>query len=335
MEKRLTVEVLRYYVPLFQRGDKAFLLLQDEENITDVKRNILETHVTVRDIALNRLTELAHPLMVQEVAKIIKNSLLKNEEDIFNVIYYAGLGGMVRGLRKFDVEKIQKSATNYLFQWITTYAKKEMLALESPFGIAPSRFYKYKKIAAVRRKMEEALEREVTNEEVLAYFHGGLADIQTMNGPLVKARRSAANKAMTLELVEEQDYFERNMKKVITLEVDDYRNDSVLSTPDAMEFSIIKLFLSSSPYFTELAKGYLYSELDEDYVSLTKVSTRQYRRIGRMWKSLLTDINGPFYQFLKTIEEDIEESSELMRAIEAVDPPTLDYSELFEKGSKV
>lgn len=303
MDEELTVEALRYYVPIFQRGDKAFLRLLEEGPFSPLERNILETQALTREIALNNLVARAKPLIVVAVHSIIKTSLLKNDEDIFNLIYYAGVSGMVRGLRKFDVKKINESATNYLLQWVKTYAKKELLAAEArPFAIPPSRFFKYKKISAVRKKMEEALKRPPTNEEVLTYFHDGFADVQTMEGPLLKARKSAANQAITLELVIEQNEFEKNMKKVASIEIDDFRND-LLSTTDEINYGILQSFISNTPNLTPKALAYIYSELGVENQKFQEISSSmsnaEYRRIGRMWASLLKDVDGPFYKFAK------------------------------------
>lgn len=326
MTEGLTVEVLKYYVPVFQRGDKALLRLLSGEEMDELERNVLETQVKVREIALNRLISLARPLIVVEVHKMIKNSLLKDEADIFDLIFYAGVGGMVKGLRKFDVEKIEKSATNYIFQWITTYAKKELLAAEArPFAIPPSRFYKYKKISAVRKKMAEALQRQPTNEEVLAYFHDGFADVNTMNGPVLKGRRSAANQAITLELVEEQDLFEKNMKKVISLEVDDFRNDLLLSVNDENDSGVIQLFVEATPDLTDKAKEYIYSELGIARNQNLSLSKSEYRKLGNQWAALLRDRNGPFYRFLKESTED----KELLDMFSDDYGPLKNYDDLF------
>lgn len=334
---QLTVEALHYYVPIFQRGDEALERMLNED-LTIEQINYLENCVTLRKLALDRMIELARPLIITEIRKMIDNSLLKNDESIFNLLFYAGIDGMVRGLRKFDVDKIDKSATNYLFQWITTYARKDLLIAEAPFGIAPYRYNKYKKISAVRKKIEDLWEREPSNEEVLAYFHDGSADMNTMHGPLIKAPTNKANRSITLELVVEQDEFERNMKKVQPLDHDDYRNASLFSYEPKSEYSLIRTFIDSYN-FTDIARVHMLGEIDCDLTIqeqdiMSQIDKATHRKIKRQWKALLSSPNGPFYEYLSIWEEDpylAEEATPIIRALDKVGvvSPEEKYSELF------
>lgn len=310
---KLTVESLRFYVPIFQAADDFY-----EENapqVSDENRNAVDSALTLREMTIDHLMDLARPLIIRELNKILSGSHLRKDGDssIFDLLFYAARGGAVRGLRHFDVEKIDKSATNYLFQWITTYAKKELVALEAaPFGIPPARFTIYKKISAVRKKLSDKLDHYATNDEVLAAFHSGEADMQTMNGRKKAVREpSNPNRKMTMELVEEQEYFERNLiSQNLVDPLDQQSNKMLYGTVAHSSFreSFFGAFLEHYP-FTAEARVALMSELqaepDEgDSEVLASLTPLEIKRLNFKWKALLKDKNGLFAEFLELVEND-------------------------------
>lgn len=305
---RITVEALKFYVPLYQAGDKAESLLMDPENVfTQGERNHLETALRVRELALKKITELTTPLMTREIRKAISTSHLRSRDDVFDVMFYAGVSGIRRGLRKFEIDKLQVSSTNYLMQWVMTYAKKELLALEAPFGIPPSRFAKYKKISAVRKKLTEQLQRNVTNEEILEFFHSGNADLITMNGKLSdRGKISQANQAINMELVIEQDDFEKNMLTVNLFDpLDDYSSNIKLSEETETIFDETVFGVFSKEYkVTDEARVTIMSDLNSNNFSeneimlLKSMSQKTYKKLSGQWMLLISDVNGPFYEFL-------------------------------------
>ena len=346
---RITVEALKYYVPFFQKGDAAAeKLLNDYDSLSPSEINHLETVARLKDLAVDKIAALAGPLITRELNKVIKGSHLNGREDLFDIIYYAGINGMIKGLRHFDVDKMNKSSTNYLFQWIVTYAKKELSVLEAPFGIAPSRFQRYKKISAVRKKLSEKIGRYATNEEVLEYFVTGQADLKTMNGRLEKDDKPyAVNKNMTIDIIEEQENFELNLNHTNLLDpLEDYSADVKLSEKAETIFSetVMGVFVASYN-FTEEAVAVLMSDLKVDISSeelrkaLNNLTDTEYKALSARWKDLLRDINGPFYTFLKNYDN-VDSSGfdvvETMRNIEeyskAIKPAR--YAILF-KGKKV
>lgn len=310
-EKRVTVDALRLYVPMFQRGEAAEARFKDGENrptgdLADRARLLSER--PMKKLAYDELTELTYPLMRREIQSVIRNSHLKREEDeIFSVIYYAGLGGMERGLRKFEVSKIEESATNYLFQWIMVYAKKELLKLEAPMGVPPTRFQKHKKIAAVRKKLSEILDRPATNDEILEYFHTGRAEFKSYNGPKIKAAGvSEANKKITMELIEEQEEIEKNLSFAQIFDSsEDYRSERLLSASDSTPFSetLMGTFVSSMRFDPE-AVAVLKSELQQETTAaedelLRGISATKHQSTMRVWREYLADPRGDFRTFLQ------------------------------------
>lgn len=342
---RITVEALKYYVPSFQAGDNATekLLVSSDDELLPLDKNFLETQAKLKDLAVDKIAALAGPSITRELNKIIKGSHLNGREDLFDILYYAGINGMIKGLRHFDVDKLNKSSTNYLFQWIVTYAKKELNVLEAPFGIAPSRFQRYKKISAVRKKLTENLGRYATNEEVLEYFVSGQADLKTMNGKLEKNDKPyAVNKNMTIGIIEEQENFEQNLNNVNLLDpLEDYSADIKLSekSDPIFEETLIGAFVSSYN-FTDVAVAVLVSDLkitdvsDSVKDSLINIDDSEYKKISSGWKDILRDVNGPFYSFLKDYGQsdsdrfDIKETMKYIESYNKVIKPHR-YSSLF------
>lgn len=305
---RVTVEALQYYVPIFHKGDEAAEKLLEPEKYSADELNSLRTIAKLKDLTVEKIAALAGPLITRELNKLIKNSHLNGREDLFDILYYAGINGMIKGMRHFDVDKLNKSSTNYLFQWIVTYAKKELNILEAPFGIAPSRFQRYKKISAVRKKLSEQMDRYATNEEVLEYFLSGKADLKTMNGKVEKDNKPyAVNQNMTLDIIEEQENFEQNLNYVNLLDpLEDYSAEVKLSESSSpiFEETLLGAFVLSYN-FTEEAVAVIASDLNLNYLpdnlnsTIENISTTEYKSLSSRWKDLMRDVNGPFYDFLK------------------------------------
>lgn len=347
-EDRITVDALKYYVPLFHQGDWAEQKLMEQgEELTPAARNQLQTVMKLKELSVNRIAELSGPLMTREINKIISTSHLRSHDDLFNILYYAGIGGMKRGLRRFEVDKMNASSTNYLFQWIVTYAKKELVALESPFGIPPSRFQRYKKISAVRKRLSDALERYATNDEVYDYFQSGQADMRSMNGRVAnKGKPSQANLDISLELIEEQERFEKEMLVVDLMDTQEgFVADSRLREDNVPLFSETAFGVFIDSYnFTDEAKVVLMSDLHSNSFTIKQAKLledlpkKNYNRISTQWSNLLKDKGGIFHQFLMEnigsgfSQFDIRGA---IAAIEAQNKSGLNYKNLFENESMV
>lgn len=303
----LTVDSLKKYVPIFQASDGADDLIKADEELSDAELVRLFSLRGLKQQTIDEVARLSDPLIKRELTKLLKTShLVRETDDLFGVIYYAGIGGMEKGLRKFEVDKIDKSATNYLFQWIVTYAKKELLSQEAePLGIAPSRFQRYKKISAVRKRLSDNLDRSPTNEEILEYFHSGQAELKRLDGPKLKKEGvSNANASITIELIEEQQEVEKNLQFAQFFSDDEeFRLGGLLAQVDKVNFaeSLFGTFIQGRN-FNNTAVAVLKSELQYDLNkeeneimnNLSKVKYREYRNT---WINYLGTPMGDFQQF--------------------------------------
>lgn len=342
---RITIDALVYYAPLFKAGDEA------EEKIlagglTPAERNLYETRARLKDLAVKKIAALSGPLITSEINKIISTSHLPYGDDLFDLLYYAGLSGLVKGLRHFDETKVKASATNYLFQWFGVYAKRELSIIEAPFGVAPSRFQKFKKISAVRKKLSAELERDATNEEVHEYFRSGKADLKTMNGRVGSSDKpSQANKSITLELVVEQEEFESLFMHTELLDPQaDYSSDVKLSKHDEEPFSqtVFGVFADTHGV-SDQAKAVLMSELGSSQISdvesrlAAAMAPDEYKALAGAWKDLIRDANGPFYSFLKSVDGEQFGQFDIMATIQQIETSKKSSSQgryriLFEAG---
>lgn len=329
---RITIDALQFYVPIFHKGDEAISLLSESgKEISFVEKNKLENVAALREMALMKIASLSGPLITQEISKIIKGSKIRERHDeVFDVLYYAGIDGLRKGLRKFNVDKINVSSTNYLFQWITTYAKNELDALEAPFGVPPSRYRKYKKISAVRNKLSDQLGRSVSNEEILDYFLTGKADIRHMNGPKNKPVRYASNQSITLALIEEQEEFESTFHYVELVDpLNDYSIEATKFHTDEKIFS--ETLFGSFAYYCGLndaATAVLMSELEVNNIPhyleevVVSMTTTQYKKISEALKQVMRDSDGPFYRFLLKNRDNFDDF-DIDKTIKAIEGSSL------------
>lgn len=333
--KRLTVDSLKFYVPMYQAGTIAEKKILDD-NFEIKELNKLETQMILKELSLAKIVELASPLIVRELNKLLVNSLLTDSHEVFDLLYFAGIKGMRQGLEKFDVNKINKSSTNYLFQWVDAIMKKELLKLEAPFGIPPTRYEKYKKISAVRRKLTEELERSPENKEIYDYFQSGKADMRGKKGKVSDSGKpSQANKNISLKMIEEQEDIERRIKIELLDPLGDYTSDIKMSIEDPQPFSetLFGVFLYNESFTIE-AESVLKSELEyspddsyENIVSTYSMTDREYRRYVRLWNDFFRDPKQSFYLFLKSISEDDFEDINIPQLVEVIEKKGIVYDD--------
>lgn len=380
---RVSLESLRKYTPLYQDGLKAKEVLDEKysyeskgeyiftksettsANVNNVDTDDIDQVLEVSSLearwyqgkfALDKLLEQATPLLHSEIAKIAAKAQFHDPEEIHPVLFYEARTGLEKGFAKYDYTKNQGSVTNYLFQWATTYAKRELNKIESPFGVPPSRYEKYKKISAVRSKLTEQLGRYAANNEVHDYFTSGNADIKTYNGPVeLSGKGSAANKNMDLKLIADQEYFEKNLAYTQYLNDDtsDFYPENIAGNSQefaGQEKSLFKEFVELHDFSPEAIAVILtesQNEIPEEIASIAHsdmIPEEQHRSIMKEWRALIREKDGIFHNFIKEKVEKDEISDyefDLKRLLDILDntqsPKTKKkYKTLFvDNGKKV
>lgn len=332
---RISLESLKRYAPVYQDSLEAKKELDakfshadndhyhvgdpDSPNLSenDIDPADVDAVMTVTSLesryhrgqfALEKLVEQATPLLHSEVAKIASKAAFHDAEEVHPVLFYEAVTGLKKGLAKYDASKNIKSVTNYLFQWATTYAKRELNKLEAPFGVPPSRYEKYKKVSAVRSKLTESLGRYASNQEVLEYFHSGSADIKTFNGPVaLKDQGSRANKEIDLKLIEDQEYFEKNLAytKYLHDETGEFYPDNILPVHEefiAGERSIFRDFVDAEN-FSDNAHVVILNETQQNVPTsalkaVENVPESEYKQIVKEFRALIRERDGSFHRFI-------------------------------------
>lgn len=308
--ERLTVEALKYYVPIFQAGDDASTrLIEEHDTIDEFERNRLESLAELSPMVIDRVSELANPLILKMINSILAVSAFRGKrEEVINSLYFAGINGMTKGLRKFEVEKLQKSSTNYLFQWIDVYVKKELASMEAPDGVSVSRFQRFKKISAVRRKMTDEMGYEPNDAEVHEYFTSGKADIKNLSGKLGSSDKPyKGNREMKIEDIIDQRLYTEADSALMVFDPTDHVGLDIVSSEsvdDTFEESVFGMFIREND-MTDEAIGVIMSEMkvvnvpDRVVSAVSALNSRQYSSLLKAWKALLVDTHGPFHAFLK------------------------------------
>lgn len=195
-------------LPLLKAGllakDK---LAADDGSLTRREKTELRRQATEGDRAFERMIDrinwLAKKIVRQEMEKPRTFHVILNEEDLMQAAYE----GVFKMCRNMDLSKMS-SAVNYLMSWIRTSVEREAGKDEAEFGVSASKLRLYKKISAIRAKMEKETDRKVTDEELLEYIHSGAADVKTKYGHKAesKAKRGGVmeNQKITLEQIRGQ-----------------------------------------------------------------------------------------------------------------------------------
>lgn len=346
-KSRLNFETLSRNIPIIQEGRKASENLM-HGNIVDRLESLVEQNrVLRRELAIEELSDLSMPLMVREAQKMLAGSRMKDEDGMVGVLVQAGLEGFRRGLDKFDEDKVNISSTNYLMQWFTAYARRELTNSESINGIPPSRFGIFKKIAAVRRKLSDEYQRPATNEEIHDYFQSGKADLPNRAGRVSnKDRPSAANRKIHLDIIKEQEEFELSLFSPERLDAPENPRAN-LPTVDTLyedfDGTFFGEFLKSYP-FTVSAVAVMKSDLQredsltrEEREKLAKLSETEIAGLLRRWKWLMMDPNGVFVKFLRANRNkgyDQFDVSGTLEIVEKLPAQTHKYDVLFERDGE-
>lgn len=161
------------------------------------------------ELSIDTVAFLCAPLLLTESKKIVSNSFLKDKHGLYPAVIYAGLQGMKKGMYKYDPNTGKGKSIHYIIRWFSTYAKRELEKTEgNALGIVASRVVVFKKIAAIRLKMENDLGYTPSDEQVLDYIHSGQADMGGENTARTVGREKKtsvkANSKITIEDIREQ-----------------------------------------------------------------------------------------------------------------------------------
>lgn len=175
---KLTLDLLRTDVPIFHAGEVANKRLVEFDYNSTGEHDVLTRAVLDGEAAKERLVLAGIPLIKHLAKKEFTRRQNWQSQVTFDDLVQEGSGGFIRGLRAYKVNGGQKSATNYLGQWVLTDMRRNVEAIDNDFGVAYDTAERFRKIRAIRSRLCSTLGREPTDEEVLEaaadpMFRGG------------------------------------------------------------------------------------------------------------------------------------------------------------------
>lgn len=164
---KLTLDLLSVEVPLFHAGEEAQRRLNEGDYADEAEQEALTRAVLDGETAKERLVLAGIPLIKHLAKKEFTRRQNWQSQVTFEDLVQEGSGGFIRGLRAYKVDGGQKSATNYLGQWILTDMRRNVETIDNDFGVAYDTAERFRKIRAIRSRLASTLGREPTDEEVL------------------------------------------------------------------------------------------------------------------------------------------------------------------------
>jgi len=168
---RLTVELLRELVPVVQEGQSAADKLSDASSNNEATKSSThrELHKKVRDgeRAKEALFNAALPLIRTIAQKEYRRRQQWGSQIPMDDLMQDAIIGFFKGLRIFDTSAINKSATNYLGQWMLSEMRRAAEAMDHDLQVGHDAGERYRRIRAIRSRLASELGREPTDEEIV------------------------------------------------------------------------------------------------------------------------------------------------------------------------
>lgn len=170
-DERLTLDNLAELTPIVQAGAEAddFLKTVDKASLDNLEYRKLKETVRLGDETRERLIIMGLPL----IRSIAHNSYNQRKAWASRVSYedilQEAIFGFIRGVNRYKPSAQNKSATNYLGQWITTSIQRNIETLDHDFTIPHETMERFRKIRAIRGALYNQLGRQATDDEVLEY----------------------------------------------------------------------------------------------------------------------------------------------------------------------
>lgn len=199
----LTLDMLAEEVPLFQQGKAAAAELA-AGGVHHKRRPVLARTVADGQAAQERLVLAALPLIKHLASKEHARRQRWASQVSFDDLFQEAVAGFLRGLAAYNPDGGQRSATNYLGQWIMIEMRRNVEAVDNDFGVAFDAAERMRKIRALRSRLAAELEREPTDEEIVA---ASLDPAYAAGQKMGRVNKTGPRKGLTLaQLAEERDF---------------------------------------------------------------------------------------------------------------------------------
>lgn len=163
----LTLELLKEHVPHVKAGTLAVEKLASGEPTSEEEKRSLLKDKHKASASQEILIVAALPLIKNLASKEFQRRRNWNSRISYDDLLQEAILGFMRGLQSYKVEATNVSPTNYLGQWINTYIRRRVEAMEHDLSIPYEVVERARRIRAVRSRLVVEIQREPTDEELL------------------------------------------------------------------------------------------------------------------------------------------------------------------------
>lgn len=216
-EDKLSLSLLEKEVPLLQKGDLAkqkFPIVDSPEEKEELRKDIIEG-----EKSQERLVSASLSFVMSLARKEQKRREQWGSHIPIDDILQEGLAGLIKGLRAYNVKVPQKSATNYLGQWITTQMRRGIENMDHSFSIPQETIERHRKIRAITSRLKGELNRDPTDQEVVdaaIESKGKYGD--TKLGKVNKTDSTNRSRDITLSHIEEERAYSKRTGTILPTE---------------------------------------------------------------------------------------------------------------------
>lgn len=337
-KETLTLALLQTEVPLVHKGNSAQEALP---TATAEDKPALLHDIRAGQEAQERLIKASLSFVISLARKEKQRRAQWASTIPLEDIIQEGMAGLIKGINSYNPNVPQKSATNYLGQWITTQMRRGLESMEHSFTIPQETIERHRKIRAVRSRLEGELGRIPTDEEIVQGAReskGKFGDAKM--GRINKQYSTSRARDITLAHVEEERTYSTRTGSILPTEqtfgdddtVDnvDLANSQSLgsedSTPEEGAGSVDQH--STTRALSQLLQAtiddinmpeaqeaiikmkYGLPPYEEEYtvksiISLTKVPKHKIKLIVDAFSAELTTPQSTFHKHVHSIQDDV------------------------------
>lgn len=203
-DTRLTVDLLRELVPVVRAGQEA----QDKLEAGRMRNpdRIRELRMAIRsgEKAKERLFNAALPLIRTIVQKEYRRRQQWGSQIPMDDLMQDAIIGFFKGLRIFDTHSINKSATNYLGQWMLSEMRRAAESMDHDLQIGHDAGERFRRIRAIRSRLAGELGREPTDQEIVDASTKPEYSVKPGMVGRVSDANKTGGKAITLEQIADE-----------------------------------------------------------------------------------------------------------------------------------
>ena len=200
---KLTIALLEEYVPMMKLGEAAEEKLQKSKGLNAASTKNLRQAVKDGAKAKEALFNAALPLIRSISQKEYMRRAQWGSAIPLDDLMQDAIVGFFKGLKVFNLDSSKGSATNYLGQWMLSKMRRSAEVMDHDLQVGHDAGERYRRIKAIRSRLYNELNREPTDEEIVA---ASLDPNYSIKPGLVGrvANKKSPPKGVTLEQVREE-----------------------------------------------------------------------------------------------------------------------------------